>query len=455
MTMKALFQRAVPGPLVALALCLFSIGALAQVSAARVMSVSGNVKVVDAQGKERALIKGAEIKAGEKIVTADGALVQIRMNDGGFMSIRPGTEMVIDRFNYDERKPAESGMLISLLRGGMRSITGLIGKANPDGYQIRSSTATVGIRGTDHEPMVIPPNVPELAKLGAPGLYDKVNEGETFIRNQAGLLSIKRGEIGFTAANAPTVIPQALKVIPEFYRVELKVDARDPKEAASIDTQGRAAAAPAPAAGGLLRPTTAARREALIQSGALTPITSDVAVPDRTLSVTSVQPVSTSTLVVPSAALTSSVTTVQPLSATSATAASTSAIAVPLTSTLSTMTPAISSSVSTSALIAPVSSFTTLSPSVTSSVSSTLVAPMTSTITTLSPAISSSLSTSTLSSSALSTSALSSTTLSTTKLIAPTVPTSTVLTPTTTITPTLSTTTISPALSTTTIKILK
>jgi hypothetical protein len=367
-------------------------------------------------------------------------LVQIRLNDGGFMSIRPGTEMVIDRFHYDERKPAESGMLISLLRGGMRSITGLIGKANPDGYQIRSSTATVGIRGTDHEPMVIPPNVPELARLGAPGLYDKVNEGETFIRNQAGLLSIKRGEIGFTAANAPTVVPQALKVIPEFYRVELKVDARDPKDAASINTQGRTAVEPAP--GGLLRPTTAARREALIQSGALTAITADVAVPDRTLSVTNVQPVGASNLAVPSAALTSSVTAVQPLSATTVTKATSTTLAVPLSSTLSTMTPAISSNLSSGALMAPAGSFTALSPSVTSSVSSNLVAPAsaTSVITNFAPAVSSSLSTSTV---------------STSRLIAPAVTTSTVLTPTTAITPTLSTTTIAPALSTTTIKILK
>jgi hypothetical protein len=109
----------------------------------------------------------------------------------------------------------------------MRSISGMIGKTNPDGYQIKSNTATVGIRGTDHEPMVIPPGVPGLAALGQPGLYDKVNDGETFIRNQVGLLSIKKGEVGFAAVGIANMAPQALKVIPDFYKIEVKVDARD------------------------------------------------------------------------------------------------------------------------------------------------------------------------------------------------------------------------------------
>jgi hypothetical protein len=158
--------------------------AWAQLPAARIMSVTGSAKAIDPQGRERQLEKGAEVRSGEKIVTADGALVQMRLNDGGFMSVRSGTEMVIDRFSYDEKNASNSSFLVSLVRGGFRSITGLIGKTNPDAYQIRTATATVGIRGTDHEPMVIPEGVPGMTAMGAPGFYDKVNDGETFIRNR-------------------------------------------------------------------------------------------------------------------------------------------------------------------------------------------------------------------------------------------------------------------------------
>ena len=387
--------------------------AVAAMSAARVMSVSGDVKVIDAQGTTRALVKGAEVRSGEKIITADGALAQIRLNDGGFMSIRPGTEMVIDRFNYDEKNAANSNLLISLLRGGMRSISGMIGKTNPDGYQIKSNTATVGIRGTDHEPMVIPPNVPALAALGQPGLYDKVNEGETFIRNQVGLLSIKKGEVGFAAVGQVNMAPQALKVIPEFYKIEVKVDARDPKEAAAIDALGRRTLTPT--GGGLLRPTTAARREALSADGLSVPIKSLDAVRTLDVGVSTTTIAPTTTTVAPIA----SPTTLAPISAT-------------LSPTLTVVEPVVSPVLSTSTL--PTLSTSTIS-------TTTLVAPTTSTLST--STISPTLSTTTIS-------PIISSTLSSSTLIAPT--TTTIVSPTTS---TLSTTTISPTLSTTTLKTLK
>jgi FecR protein len=198
----------------------------AQLPAAKVMSVTGTVKAIDPQGRERLLEKGFEVRSGEKIITGDGALVQMRLNDGGFLSVRAGSEMVIDRFVYDEKNASNSNFLVSLVRGGFRSITGLIGKTNPDAYQIRTTTATVGIRGTDHEPMVIPEGVPGMAALGAPGFYDKVNDGETFIRNRNGMLTLKRGDVGFAPAIADRA-PAILLKIPDFYKVELKTDARE------------------------------------------------------------------------------------------------------------------------------------------------------------------------------------------------------------------------------------
>jgi hypothetical protein len=235
--------------------------ALAQLSAGKVMSVAGSVKAIDPQGKERILEKGGEVRSGDKIVTADGALVQMRLNDGGYLSVRSGTEMVIDRFVYDEKDSGNSNFLVSLVRGGFRSITGLIGKTNPDAYQIRTSTATVGIRGTDHEPMVIPEGVPGMAALGAPGIYDKVNEGETFIRNKGGVLALKRGDVGF-APVIPERPPEILQKLPDFYKVDVKTDARDPKDGADNknDANRKTLANPA-----LLRPSLAARKDSAIK----------------------------------------------------------------------------------------------------------------------------------------------------------------------------------------------
>lgn len=226
-------------------------------SAARVMAISGSAKAVEPTGGERALQKGTELFAGDKVVTSDDSLVQMRLHDGGYMSVRSNTEMVIDRFVYDEQDSSKSSFLVSLLRGGFRSITGLIGRTNPSGYQIRSKTATIGIRGTDHEPVVIldTPGVPTRA---APGLYDKVNDGETFITKAGVVLPLRRGDVGF-APFAADVPPQVLLKVPDFYKVDLKTDARDGKNSDrdSSDDNKRAAG------NGLPRPSVAARREAL------------------------------------------------------------------------------------------------------------------------------------------------------------------------------------------------
>ncbi|MGH8446844.1 MAG: hypothetical protein ACREVL_16350, partial [Solimonas sp.] len=39
---------------------------------------------------------------------------------------------------------------LRLLKGGFRTVSGLIGKANPDEYRVTTPVATIGIRGTDY-----------------------------------------------------------------------------------------------------------------------------------------------------------------------------------------------------------------------------------------------------------------------------------------------------------------
>ena len=241
-------------------------------AAAKVIAVAGQAKAIDAQGRERTLDKGAELFAGDKVVTADASLVQVRLNDGGYMSIRAHTEMVIDQFVYDEKEPSKSNFLVSLLRGGFRSITGQIGRSNPRGYQIRAATATIGIRGTDHEPVLVL-DTPEaqLQTQGAPGLYDKVNDGETFITSKAGVLSLKRGDIGFLplGSNLP---PQVLLKIPEFYKANIRTETPEPKDGSGDGNKG--------AAGGDtgMRPSLLGRRDAA-PPGGTAPIGADTTTP--------------------------------------------------------------------------------------------------------------------------------------------------------------------------------
>jgi hypothetical protein len=336
--------------------------AWAESSAGRVMVVSGAAKAINVQGKERNLEKGGDVYPGDKIVTPEGSLVQMRLNDGGYLSIRPSTEMVIDRFVYDDKNAANSNFLVSLVRGGFRSITGLIGRTNPAAYQIRTSTATLGIRGTDHEPMVIPEGLPGPGGLTPPGIYDKVNDGETFIQNKFGVLSLKRGDVGFAPAK-PDVAPQVLLKVPEFYKLELKTDGRDAKDAAE-DKPGNAKMLPK---GAMLRPTLNMRKEALV--------TDTTVETTKTLETTTLQtaPLISTTVLEPTMVVKEPLTTTTLTSPT----LSTTTLTAPTTTLISPTKTLVPITITT---VAPTTNL--ISPNTTLSPTTTLIAPTTTTIST-------------------------------------------------------------------------
>ncbi|MFH1043932.1 MAG: FecR domain-containing protein [Pseudomonadota bacterium] len=210
--------------------------------AGNVQFVIGDVKLIDRAGESRALQKGAAINEGDRIVTAAGASAQIKMVDGGFIAIRPNTDMGFDTYRYSGKEDGTENAIVSLLQGGFRTITGIIGRTNRQNYLVRTETATIGIRGTDHEPMVILPPAPGQVAIAPPGTYDKVNVGIAYIRNDAGSVDIHRNQVGF--APETKALPMVLPKIPLFYK---PTPAPGPQKAAAPATAGEEQKAEAPA----------------------------------------------------------------------------------------------------------------------------------------------------------------------------------------------------------------
>jgi len=138
------------------------------------------------------------------------------MVDGGFIAVRPNTDMGFDTYRYSGKEDGTENAIVSLLQGGFRTITGVIGRTNKQNYLIKTETATIGIRGTDHEPMVIlAPALGQVA-IAEAGTYDKVNVGVAFIRTDAGSIDIQSNQVGFAPVTkaAPVILPK----IPPFYK---------------------------------------------------------------------------------------------------------------------------------------------------------------------------------------------------------------------------------------------
>lgn len=98
----------------------------------------------------RTLGRGLVLAEGDRITTAEGAQAILRFSDGTKMTVRPGTEMVLQTFRFRENAE-DNSFVLQMLRGGLRAVTGLINKTSPNAARIQTNTATIGIRGTDFD----------------------------------------------------------------------------------------------------------------------------------------------------------------------------------------------------------------------------------------------------------------------------------------------------------------
>ena len=99
----------------------------------------------------RTLGKGMQLREGDRLTTSQGASAIIKLQDGTRMTVRPNSELVLQQYQFKENAPQDNSMLMQLVRGGFRAVTGLIAKSSPNAARVQTSTATIGIRGTDFD----------------------------------------------------------------------------------------------------------------------------------------------------------------------------------------------------------------------------------------------------------------------------------------------------------------
>ncbi|MCJ0763586.1 FecR family protein [Variovorax terrae] len=107
---------------------------------------SGDVTLRRGAGTDP-LTKGRDLESGDAIVTGPGGRAQIRFSDGGLVALQPNSQFNISNY-ADKNDPKQDSFFVDLLRGGMRAVTGLIGKRNRENFRVTTTTATIGIRGS-------------------------------------------------------------------------------------------------------------------------------------------------------------------------------------------------------------------------------------------------------------------------------------------------------------------
>jgi hypothetical protein len=214
-----------------------------------VANLSGPLLAKKADGSVKILAQKSAVEQGDTLVSEKNTYARIRFIDNSEITLRPETQLKIDNFSYEADKPEKDSALFSLVKGGLRSVTGLLGKRNHDRFGMHTPTATIGIRGTIFIAEYISPADTAVARFGAasvaaleppaavrsdapapgalrplqlaqavpapsgavraPGLYVQVLDGLIHLSNGGGSQNFAAGQFGFTPSflQPPVIVP--------------------------------------------------------------------------------------------------------------------------------------------------------------------------------------------------------------------------------------------------------
>jgi hypothetical protein len=157
--------------------------------AGRVVFALGKPTAKDTAGTERVLARGDQVYSGDSLSTAAKERLQLSMADGAFISVQPNSTYVIENYVYNGKPDGTEEATYHLVKGGIRALTGLIGKSKPGAYKVKTAAATIGIRGTGHNTRICQGNCGNLPD----GLYHNTWEGITFVANKVDTKEVPTG----------------------------------------------------------------------------------------------------------------------------------------------------------------------------------------------------------------------------------------------------------------------
>jgi hypothetical protein len=171
-------------------------------NAGSIIYAYGDNYALNKAGKKRALKRGAEVFTGDTLITSASGRMHLRFSDGGMVSIYPRSEYKIDEYEFVQDDDKKQKGFFSLLKGGARQITGLLGKIKHDHFRFRTTVATIGIRGTGFFVQLCQASCydPEGGLL-PDGMYVKNDTGIITMSNEGGEIELAQGQSAFSADN--------------------------------------------------------------------------------------------------------------------------------------------------------------------------------------------------------------------------------------------------------------
>ena len=151
--------------------------------------------------EEAQLRAGIDVFQNETISTAKTSASKVVFQDKTELSVGPQSEVVLDQFVFDP-DPSRSKVVLSIAKGVARFSTGLLPKED---YELKTPTATIGIRGTLLTITVSPNKTSTVS----------VHEGTAIVTAQGRTVTVGAGFSTLVRPGSPPTPPIASPPLPD------------------------------------------------------------------------------------------------------------------------------------------------------------------------------------------------------------------------------------------------
>lgn len=189
----------------ALALLLASSALWAADPVGRVVLARGDATALATDGTSRTLARRDEVFEGDTLMTGSTAVLQVRFDDGGVLSLRANSRIEVTVYRSGRPAAGPDRVLLRVLAGAIRAITGAIARQDPSTFEVETPVASIGIRGTHFEV------AQEAADAWIMGVWD----GGIRVYNDHGSINLGRDAEFLYARTREGEAPQGLVAAPE------------------------------------------------------------------------------------------------------------------------------------------------------------------------------------------------------------------------------------------------
>lgn len=136
-------QRIAPGTRIVIPITMLKL----QPAPAIVIALSGDVRLVRANGDEESPAIGTKLFNGDRVITESTQNIRIQFADASELQVLPNSEVVLDKLSHH----SQSGMVDTRVRLNTGSVNTWVEKLHPDShYEIKTPSAITAVRGTTY-----------------------------------------------------------------------------------------------------------------------------------------------------------------------------------------------------------------------------------------------------------------------------------------------------------------